>query len=45
MFLCSDSQLAGYLLYHFQPGYGTARKHVEICYQVSAETLKNILFS
>lgn len=45
MFLCSDSQLAGYLLYHFQPGHGPARKHLEIPHQVSAETLKNMLLS
>lgn len=43
--LCSDSQLAGYLLHHFQPGYGAARKHVEIRDQVGAETLKHRLFS
>ena len=37
----SYSQLAGYLLYHFQLGHGTACKHVEIRYQVSRpETLK-----
>lgn len=32
----SDSQLSGYLLYYFQLGHGTACKHVEIRYQVSA---------
>lgn len=36
MFPLSDSQLSGYLLYYFQLGHGTACKHVEIRYQVSA---------
>lgn len=36
MFPLSDSQLSGYLLYYFQPGHGTACKHMEIRHQVSA---------
>lgn len=45
VFLLSHSQLAGYLLYHFQPGYGAACKHVEIRYQVSRqEALKKKKF-